>query len=373
MKHLVKTNWLRVMFLLAALLLYPAGGPRAGEAKPSWQVEWEKTLAAAKKEGKVVVVGPAVASHREAILAFTQNFPDIQLEYVGMSPAERNPRIARERQGGLYTFDVIVSGTGPTIFTDEIPGGWYEPLKTALILPEVLDDRKWLGGFDAGFSDRGKKYAYAFTLNLFASLYVNRDSIPEAELRKTEDLLHPRLKGKIVWNDPRTRGPGSFIFAHLRSIMGDGGLRGLIIDQESVITQDSRQLAEWVVRGRYPIGIGVDPSNLATFQKEGLGLNVKPFDLPVEVVTPSFGGVQLMNRAPHPNAVKIFLNWLLSQPAQGLWAKLGAVNSRRLDVPPGDPPTAPDPKRLDKYRNLSSEDQLSVRTEALKFAKTLLP
>jgi iron(III) transport system substrate-binding protein len=358
-----------VKVLLAILVLPPASSAKGA----AWQVDWDNTLAAAKKEGKVVVVGPAVASHREAILGFQQTFPDLRLEYVGMTPAERNPRISRERQSGLYTFDVIVSGTGPTIFTDEIPGGWYEPLKAGLILPEVLDDKKWQGGFDAGFMDKGKKYAYAFTLNLFASLYVNQDFVPEAELQKTEDLLHPRWKGKIAWNDPRTRGPGSFIFAHLRAIMGDSSLRTLIVDQESVITQDGRQLAEWVVRGRYPIGIGVDPSNLATFRKEGLGLNVKPFALPVEVVTPSFGGVQLMNRAPHPNAAKVFLNWLLGQPAQHLWAKLGAVNSRRLDVPPGDPATAPDPKRLDKYRNLSSEDQLGVRVEALKFAKTLLP
>lgn len=38
-------------------------------------------------------------------------------------------------------------------------------------------------------------------------------------------------------------------------------------------------------------------------------------------------------RPPHPNAAKLFLNWLLTKEAQTVWCKHAEINSRRLDVP----------------------------------------
>jgi hypothetical protein len=43
----------------AYFVLLGSGGAHAGEAKPSSPVEWERTVEAAKKEGKVVVSVPA--------------------------------------------------------------------------------------------------------------------------------------------------------------------------------------------------------------------------------------------------------------------------------------------------------------------------
>ena len=35
----------------------------------------------------------------------------------------------------------------------------------------------------------------------------------------------------------------------------------------------------------------------------------------------AFGSLALMNRAPHPNAAKVFINWLLSRDGQALFQK----------------------------------------------------
>lgn len=355
----------------SAVLILTLARDASGQA--DWKKEWEKTLQAAKKEGRVAVLGPPIAGHREAIMKFQEALPDIRLEFTGVPPAQLDPRITQERKVGQYLWDVTVTGFGPDAFTRQIPAGWYDPIRPALILPEVLDNSKWLGGFEAGFMDKGKTYGYAFTLNVQKTVFVNHDLIPESHLRKLEDLLDPSWKGKIAFYDPRTRGPGGSIFTLLRKLMGDENLKRLIVDQGTVITQDSRQLSEWVVRGRYPIGIGVTVSEVARFQNEGVGLNVKWFRLPVENVTPSWGGVYLMNRAPNSHAAKAFINWLLRRDAQTVWAKLGQVNSRRLDVLPGDPDSVPDPKKLDGYINLSSEGGVKLREDALKFARDLLP
>ena len=39
----------------------------------------------------------------------------------------------------------------------------------------------------------------------------------------------------------------------------------------------------------------------------------------------AFGSLALMNRAPHPNAAKVFINWLLSREGQALFQKLISV------------------------------------------------
>jgi ABC-type Fe3+ transport system substrate-binding protein len=44
-----------------------------------------------------------------------------------------------------------------------------------------------------------------------------------------------------------------------------------------------------------------------------------------------------MKNAPHPNAARLFINWLLSSDGQTSWATVTTNNSRRLDVPVGDP------------------------------------
>jgi ABC-type Fe3+ transport system substrate-binding protein len=44
-----------------------------------------------------------------------------------------------------------------------------------------------------------------------------------------------------------------------------------------------------------------------------------------------------MKNAPHPNAARVYINWLLSPAGQTAWATITSNNSRRLDVPIGDP------------------------------------
>jgi ABC-type Fe3+ transport system substrate-binding protein len=53
-------------------------------------------------------------------------------------------------------------------------------------------------------------------------------------------------------------------------------------------------------------------------------------------VSGSFGGVVALNKVPHPNAAKVFINWLLSRKGQvalRLSDQEDPPNSRRLDIP----------------------------------------
>jgi iron(III) transport system substrate-binding protein len=332
---------------------------------------WQQTLAAAKREGRVVVAGPPVAAHREALMKFQAAFPDIRLELSTMSSGDYDVRVQREREAGQFLWDVSVRGTGPSVFNQHIPSGWYEPVKPAL-LPEVLDNAKWLGGFDAGFMDKGKKHVYAFGLDLSGNIYVNRDSAPESALQKVEDLLDPRWKGKIALYDPLIRGPGATAIVALRRVLGDGGVKRLLVEQGTVITNTTRQLAEWLVRGRYPIAIGATIAEVKRLQKEGVGLNTKRLAPSKEVVGPAWGALYLLSRAPNPNAARVFANWLLGRDAQTAWAHLADVNSRRVDVPTASPEVAVDPKKLDEYLQINMEEHEPFYAGAIQFSKQVL-
>jgi len=73
----------------------------------------------------------------------------------------------------------------------------------------------------------------------------------------------------------------------------------------------------------------------------------------------AFGSLAMMNRAPHPNAAKVFINWLLSREGQTLFQKVMSVpgdarNSRRIDVPKDHIP--PDEQRRDKMTYFDTDD-----------------
>ena len=52
------------------------------------------------------------------------------------------------------------------------------------------------------------------------------------------------------------------------------------------------------------------------------------------------GNIALINRAPHPNAAKVFINWFLSREGQIVYQKLvqGGRNSLRIDISKDDLP-----------------------------------
>jgi len=150
---------------------------------------------------------------------------------------------------------------------------------------------------------------------------------------------------------------------------GKNFVRDLLSKQEVVITDDNRQQVEWVVRGKYPISVGFSRTLLIPFEKQGLGKNIVELEGQMEKVTTGSGVLWMMEGAPHPNAAKVYINWLLSQKTQLLLSQNIGHNSSRTDVPPVEAAVNP----AKKYRNSGMEENsefdaglLPVIKEALK-------
>ena len=222
------------------------------------------------------------------------------------------------------------------------------------------------------WADTEKKLFYAFAGTLAGdNIYFDRDLIAAGSLKSATDLLNPKWTGKIVIQDPRAEGKGLTDILVMSLAYGDKLVEQLLRTQKPAVTRDRRQLVEWLVRGGYPIAIGLNEYILIHFQKKGVGKNVTAVDDPKTISYWASGssGIALFNRAPHPNAAKVYINWLLSRRGQLEWAKT-QTNSRRVDVPPLEPKSAMQPGHV--YHNVQAEDMIPQRRRIQQLAKELL-
>jgi iron(III) transport system substrate-binding protein len=297
--------------------------------KSGSQTEWEKTVEAAKQEGTVVVSVPTSAELRKQMeAAFHQRFDGIRLELVAARGSASVNRIMEEKKAGVHYFDLHVGGTS-SIVTGLLRADVLEPLLPWMILPEVKDPKNWWAGHI--WADNAQKYIYVFLGYMTETIWYNSDLVRPEEVTSYDDLLQQKWKGKMVILDPRTAGSGESMWAFLWRIKGEEYLQRLAA-QEMLLGRNLRQLAETVARGKASLSIGVSYYSYLPFIKAGLP--IRPLPVPKEGIYASSGSgnLAILKNAPHPNATKVFVNWLLSREGQGIFTKAMGQPTRRFDV-----------------------------------------
>jgi iron(III) transport system substrate-binding protein len=328
-----------VMLTLSAVAL-TIGSALAQQNPPA---EWQKLVEAARKEGVVIVSGPPGVQQREAITTeWAKTFPDIKMEYTAARGTQIVSRVVRERTAGVFAWDIILASTDPTVFSLN-PINALAPLRDALVLPEIQDDKTWVDSFEAGFMDEGKKFFYSPVGTAGTLGFVNRDCVPKTTFDKIADMKSPAMRGKIVWYDPTQPGTGTQGTGLLSIVQGEDWLKDMFLNHGVVFSRDYKQMTDWLINCSKPVVIGMPNDVLEQMQKHGIGKNVEELDGPNYFGNRNPGGVGgnasmgWYNNAPHPNAAKVFVNWYLSHDLQQRYADLVEVNSRRADTKPADP------------------------------------
>ena len=111
------------------------------------------------------------------------------------------------------------------------------------------------------------------------SLWCDPNQYKPAEFKSFDDLLNPRLQGKIGISDPRTPGSGSSMWSYMHYIKGEEFLRKFVA-QKLFITRDLRLLAENLAREKIAVTSGIGYSEFQPFIKANLP--VIPLPVPKE-------------------------------------------------------------------------------------------
>lgn len=317
------------IFFVAALLSSGFFSPGPAQPAPSGgAAEWEKIVEAARKEGKVVASIPPSAQVRKGLEeAFAKRF-GIVIESVPARGSTVIRRIVEESKAGVRYFDAHVGGT-ESVVKGLLPENVLDPVEPWFLLPEVKDQKNWWGGHI--WIDNARRYIYGFAAYQTASLWHNTNLAKPEELRSFDDLLHPKWKGKIGLSDPRTPGSGASIWSYMMLIKGQEYLRKLA-GQKMVLGRDLRLLAENLAKGRIAIALGIGYSESLPFVKAGLPVSALPTPKEGLYTTGGYGHLTVMKNPPHPNATKVFVNWLLGKEAQDIFSRAMGAPTRRLDV-----------------------------------------
>lgn len=309
----------------------------AAEPRPAWQLEWDKTVKAAEEEGALVIY---MTQAFEPVFrdGFQKKYPKIKVTMATGRGPEISQRVMSGRRAEKFAVDLYISGNiSPlTVFHR---AKILEPIKPMLILPDVVDTSAWYEG-KHHYDDPEGRYIFVFEgTPRSGEITYNTKLVNPSEIKSYWDLLSPKWKGKIVSVDPLVSGPisAAHIFFYKQPDLGAEFLRRFHAETDISILRSNEQLMDWLSAGKYAFGIGARDVDTAMMQ--GLPLNqFLPGSLKEgSSVTAYNGTLSYFNRAPHPNAAKVAVNWLLSREGQATWLDSnqktgGLYDSLREDI-----------------------------------------
>jgi ABC-type Fe3+ transport system substrate-binding protein len=286
-----------------------------------------KLTEAAKKEGEVLLYTTLIVDQivRPLIKAFRAQVPGIDVKFVRQDSAQQMVRLINEAHAGRVQADIWHLSDGIAPIVKENLAAEID-LPSARGLPAELVDPKrlWVG---TNLSTR--------------SLAYNTSLVRAADVPRThQDLLDPRWKGQMVWHPYALPGSLGFIGVVFKSMGEDAGLAYLRALARQNIVQlpiAARAILDRVIAGEYPIGLEMNSSHAVI--SAGIGAPVKFVPLDPATLTMQIAGVS--HNAPHPNAARLFLDFMISRAGQEIFREADYI-PMRPDVPAKSPEVKPD-------------------------------
>ncbi len=277
-------------------------------------------MAKAEQEGQFVFYCHENEAGTAAIVnAFTKDFPKIQGSYVRAQTGALYSKILAERSAGRFDVDVIqLSDLAPAIDFQK-KGGYeiYHSPEASAYQAKYLSD-------PAG--------AYFWTGVDFTGIAYNNKRVAAADAPKTwKDLLDPRWRGAMSCKIAAS-GLQFVQWYELRKLYGDDYWTSFAKQLPHAF--DSRvQLMDRLARGDDKVTCVGEYAAYVLYQKKGadIAFVAPPDGLPA---TPLVVGA--VNRAPHPEVSKLFVDWAMSLRGQTFYQNnLDLIYaSVRDDAPP---------------------------------------
>ncbi len=280
---------------------------------------------AAKAEGQVVWYTTLIINVgvRPLVAAFQKKYPGIDVHYSRADSAPTAVKVLNEAKAGKPQADLV---DGTDVLPSLVRAGLMAKFLPADAdrYPDVMKDPN-------GF--------WHATLVYFMTPAFNTNLVPRSEAPRTlRDLLDPKWKGKMAWTTSRGSGGPAFVGAVLQSLGEEKGmayLKALSRQEISNVNMAARALVDQCAIGEYPIVLNIFNHHAAMVAAKGA-----PIDwIKLDVIGAPMQVAGLLKDAPHPNAGKLFLDFMSSEDGQKVLA-----HADLLPAMPGVPATYPQVK-----------------------------
>jgi iron(III) transport system substrate-binding protein len=307
----VRGLWALILPALLASGCAPAT-PAAPTPGPSTATNPAALYEAAKAESKVVYYSSDDSAQFDKVRqAFMARYPGVDVGSQEGRGQDAREKVISEQVAKHVVADVVISG-GNTM-ADLIDAGYLEPYQS----PEVKN-------LVPGIADK-RGYANPRVVNVYG-IVINTTLVPPPDEPKSwKELVDPRYLAKMEAQDPRGSGGGMYILAGLLEKYGDGFIQQLA-QQKIFFGQNNGQLVTDLARGEHALLItSASGGPVASARKEGA---------PIKVIKPQDGvilipiGMAVVKNGPHPNAARLFIDWMLSEEGQAVVAQGGDTPAR---------------------------------------------
>lgn len=327
----------------------------------SWEQEWKQLIKKAKAEGKLTIGagGSATRRLRHVYKAFEKKY-GIKVEIGGGRGSLVLARLNSERAAGVYSVDLAQIGVGSTT-RGLLNTNYLDPIPPLLLLPEVKDQSLWADGHHWWGDSKSKKYVFFYSLpGGEPRIFINTNLVNPDDIKSYYDVFHPRYNGM------RASGPiENFGMDHtitmLWMLAGKDWLRRWITEAKPTYSADSDVLVNWLIAGKYGVAMfasGANRDRLDDLRKKGAPVLrlTKAMKEGVETNPGSSGNITVIKNAPHPNALKLYINWFLSKEGQLVLQKGNSKgDSLRTDIPKDMIDPRWKRKKGAKYRVIATE------------------
>jgi len=272
----------------------------------------EKTLELARKEGRVNFYTSMGAEESKQVAdAFQAKFPFIRVDITRLGSEKLIQRVITESRAGSNLFDAVTN-SGMEI---------YLLGKMGLLARHMTPE---FSSFMADARDPAGRWADMYSnLRMFAynTKLVPKDRIP----KRFEDLLDPVWKGQIGFPE----GQYSWFATMLKTMGEERGRKFFqgLARQELNFRGAQVLVTQMIAAGEFSIGFVYD-TQVLRFKKRGAPIDIAPLPF----VTKNIHPLALAAKSPHPNAGKVFSDYVLSKEGQLLIKNMGRVISRS-DIP----------------------------------------
>ena len=303
-------------------------------------------MAAAKKEGKVTWYTSTPIKTAQKIVEAFEKQTGIHVELFRSGGSAILRRFMQEHTSGLNAADVMTT-SDPANSNKLAAQGVFVPFKPDNFdkVPEgsKAPDGAWV----------------AQRLNMMV-MYVRSDMMKEADYPKTwTDALKPAYKGKLAMTDPSFTSLQLMVVSTLSRKFGWDYYKKLKAN-DIMIVQSNQQVLDTIKRGERPIALGALDSYAAVARKQGHKIHsIYPADGTFIIPSPT----AIIKGGPHPNAAKVFANFMLSDTAQKLFPANGGY-AARIDIdPPANSPHLKDVKPMPIDYGQIEKDAVKVKRQ----------